>query len=79
MKIYLRHTRAQKVMNIVKTSTDNHITCNSDAIEMENAIAILSHSRSCYHNTLARLEDEIAMNSIYLFRNYMKSINEMNL
>ena len=64
MKIYLRQTRDEKVMNVVKTSTDNHITCNSDAIEMENAITIRSHSRSCYHNTLARLEDEIAMNSI---------------
>ena len=79
MKIYLRHTRDQKVMNIVKTSADNHITCNSDAIEMGNAITMRTHSRSFCHNTLARLEDEIAMNSTQLFRNYMKSFNEMNL
>ena len=79
MKIYLRHTRDEKVMNLVKISTNQHATFTSDAFEMENAITIRSHSRSCYHNTPARLEDEIAMNSIQLFRNYMKSINEMNL
>ena len=62
MKIYLRPTRDEKVMNIVKTSTDNHITSNSDVFEMENTIRIQTHSRSCYHNTLAQLEDEIAMN-----------------
>ena len=79
MKFYLRHTRDEKVMNLVKISTNQHARFTSDAFEMENAIRMRTHSRSCYHNTLTRLEDEIAMNSIQLFRNYMKSINEMNL
>ena len=79
MKIYLRHTRDEKVMNSVKKSTNQHAIFTSDAFEMENTIRMRTHSRSCYHNTLARLEDEIAMNSIQLFRNYMKSFNEMYL
>ena len=79
MKIDLRHTRDEKVMNLVKISTNQHAIFTSDAFEMENAIRMRTHSHSCYHNTLARLEDEIAMNSIQIFRNYMKSINEMNL
>ena len=79
MKIYLRHTRDEKVMNSVKNSTNQHAIFTSDAFEMENTIRMRTHSRSCYHNTLARLEDEIAMNSIQLFRNYMKSFNEMYL
>ena len=79
MKIYPRHTRDEKVMNSVKNSTNQHAIFTSDAFEMENTIRMRTHSRSCYHNTLARLEDEIAMNSIQLFGNYMKSINEMNL
>ena len=79
MKIYLRHTRDENVMNSAKNSTNQHAIFTSDAFEMENAIRMRAHSRSCYHNTLARLEDEIAMNSIQLFRIYMKSINEMNL
>ena len=78
MKIYLRHTIDEKVMNLVKISTNQHAISTSDAFEMENAITIRSHPSSCYHDTLARLEDEIAMNSIQLFRHYMKSINEMN-
>ena len=78
MKIYLRHTIDEKVMNLVKISTNQHAISTSDAFEMENAITIRLHSSSCYHDTLARLEDEIAMNSIQLFRHYMKSINEMN-
>ena len=79
MKIYLRHTRDEKVMNLVKNLTNQHAIFTSDALEMENAIRMQTHTRSCYHNTLARLEDEIAMNSIQIFRAYMKSINEMNL
>ena len=79
MKIHPRHTRDEKVMNSVKNSTNQHAIFTSDAIEMEKTIRMRTHSRSCYHNTLARLEDEIAMNSIQLLRNYMKSINEMNL
>ena len=79
MKIYLRHTRDEKVMNSVKNSTNQQAIFTSDAFEMENTIRMRTHSRSCYHNTLARLEDEIAMNSIQLFRNYMKSFNEMYL
>ena len=78
MKIYLRHTIDEKVMNLVKISTNQHAISTSDVFEMENAITIRSHSSSCYHDTLARLEDEIAMNSIQVFRHYMKSINEMN-
>ena len=35
MKIYLRHTRDEKVMNLVKNSTDKHAICNSDVFEME--------------------------------------------
>ena len=66
-------------MNSAKNPTNPHAIFTSDAFEMENAIRIRAHSRSCYHNTLARLEDEIAMNSIQLFRIYMKIINEMNL
>ena len=66
-------------MNLVKISNNQHAISTSDVFEMENAITIRSHSSSCYHNTLARLEDEIAMNSIQLFRHYMKSINEMIL
>ena len=66
-------------MNLVKISTNQHAISTSDVFEMENAITIRSHSSSCYHNTLARLKDEIAMNSIQLFRHYMKSINEMIL
>ena len=62
MKIYLRHTKDEKVMNIVKTPTDNHITCNRDVFEMENTIRMRMHKRSCYLNTLTRLDDEIAMN-----------------
>ena len=79
MKIYLRHTRDEKVMNLVKNSTNQHAIFASDAFEMENASRMRTHSRSCYQNTLARIEDEIAMNSIQLFRTYMKTINEMNL
>ena len=79
MKVYLRHTRDEKVMNSVKNSTNQHAIFTSDAFEMENTIRMRTHSRSCYHKTLARLEDEIAMNSIQLFRNYMKSFNEMYL
>ena len=79
MKFYLRHTRDEKVMNLVKISTNQHAIFTSDAFEMKNTIRMRTHSRSCYHNTLARLEDEIAMNSIQLFRNYMKSFNEMYL
>ena len=79
MKIYLRHTTDEKVMNLVTISTNQHAIFTSDAFEMENTIRMRTHSRSCYHNTLARLEDEIAMNSIQLFRNYMKSFNEMYL
>ena len=79
MKIHPRHTRDEKVMNSVKNSTNQHAIFTSDAFEMENTIRMRTHSRSCYHNTLARLEYEIAMNSIQLLRNYMKSINEMNL
>ena len=79
MKIQLRHTRDEKVMNSVKNSTNQHAIFTSDAFEMENTIRMRTHSRSCCHNTLARLEDEIAMNSIQLFRIYMKTITEMNL
>ena len=79
MKIYLRHTRDEKVMNLVKTSTNEHAIFTSNAFEMENAIRMRAHSRSCYHNTLARLEVEIAMNSIQLFKTYMKTIIEMTL
>ena len=79
MKINLRHTRDEKVVNSVKNSTNQHAIFTSDAFEMEITIRMRTHSRSCYHNTLARLEDEIAMNSVQLFRNYMKSINVMNL
>ena len=79
MKIYLRHTRDEKVMNLVKNSTKQHAIFTSDAFEMEDTIRMRTHSRSCYHNTLAQLEDEIAMNPIQLFRNYMKSFNEMYL
>ena len=75
MKIYLRHTIDEKVMNSAKNSTNQHAIFTSDAFEMETTIRMRTHSSSCYHNTLARLEDEIAMNSIQLFRNYMKSIN----
>ena len=67
MKIYLRHTRDEKVMNLVKISTNQHAIFTSDAFEMENTIRMRT------------LEDEIAMNSIQLFRNYMKSFNEMYL
>ena len=66
-------------MNSAKNPTNLHAIFTSVAFEMENAIRMRAHSRSCYHNTLARLEDEIAMNSIQLFRIYMKIINEMNL
>ena len=79
MKIHPRHTRDEKVMNSVKNSTNQHAIFTSDAFEMETTIRMRPHSRSCYHKTLARLEDEIVMNSIQLFINYMKSINEMNL
>ena len=79
MKIYLSHTRDEKVMNSVKNSTNQHAIFTSDAFEMENPIRMRTHSRTCYHNTLARLEDEIAMNSIQLFNTYMKTINEMTL
>ena len=41
-----------------------HAIFTSDAFEMENTIRTLMQSRSCYHNTLALLENEIAMNSI---------------
>ena len=33
-------------------------------LRCENTIRTLMQSRSCYHNALARLEDEIAINSI---------------
>ena len=66
-------------MNSVKNSTNQHAIFTSDAFEMENTIRMQAHPRSCYYKTLARPEDEIAMNSIQLFINYMKSINEMNL
>ena len=66
-------------MNSAKNPTNPHAIFTSDAFEMENAIRMRAHSRSCYHNTLARLEGEIAMKSIQLFRIYMKIINEMNL
>ena len=79
MKIYLRHTINEKVMNLVKISTNQHAIFTSDAFEMENTIRMRTHSRSCYHKTLARLEDEIAMNPTQLLINYMKSFNEMNL
>ena len=35
MKIYLRHTRDEKVMNLVKNSTNQHAIFTSDAFEME--------------------------------------------
>ena len=79
MKIYLRHTIDEKVMNSAKNSTNQHAIFTSDAFEMETTIRMRTHSRSCYHKTIARLEDEIAMKSIQLFINYMKSINEMIL
>ena len=68
MKIYLSHTRDEKVMNSVKNSTNQHPIFTSDAFEMENAIRMRAHSHPCYHNTLARLEDEIAMNSISIIQ-----------
>ena len=37
MKVYLRHTRDEKVMNLVKISTNQHAIFTSDAFEMENA------------------------------------------
>ena len=66
-------------MNSAKKSTNQHAIFTSDAFEMENTIRMQGHPRSCYYKTLARPEDEIAMNSIQLVINYMKSINEMNL
>ena len=79
MKIQLRHTRDEKVMNSAKNSTNQHAIFTNDAFEMDNTIRMQTHPRSCYHKTLARLEDEIAMNLIQLFIKYMKSINKMNL
>ena len=35
MKIYLRHTRDEKVMNLVKKLTNQHAIFTSDALEME--------------------------------------------
>ena len=66
-------------MNSAKNSTNQHAIFTSDAFEMENTIRMQAHPRSCYYKTLARPEDEIAMNPIQLFINYMKSNNEMNL
>ena len=66
-------------MNSVKNSTNQHAIFTSDTFEMENTIRMQAHPRSCYYKTLARPEDEIAMNLKQLFIKYMKSINKMNL
>ena len=52
------------MMILAKITPYKHAILTSDAFEMGNTIRTLMQSRSCYHNTLARLEDEIAMNSI---------------
>ena len=41
-----------------------HAIFTSDVFEMENTIRTLMQSRSCYHNTLARLKDERTMNTV---------------
>ena len=47
MKIQLRHTRDEKVMNSAKNSTNQHAIFTSDAFEMENTIRMQTHPRSC--------------------------------
>ena len=61
MKIHVVQTRDEKVMNLVKIPAYKHAIFTSDVFEMENTIKTRMQSRSCYHNTLARLEDEKAM------------------
>ena len=64
MKIHIVQTGDEKVMNLVKIPAYKHAIFTSDVFEMENTIKTRMQSPSCYHDTLARLEDEIAMNSI---------------
>ena len=52
------------MMKLAKITPYKHAKPTSDAFEMRNTIRTLMQSRSCSHNNLARLEDEIAMNSI---------------
>ena len=59
MKIYPR-----KSDEINQITAGKHAILTRDVFEMENTIRTLMQSRSCYHNTLAWLEVEIAMNSI---------------
>ena len=52
------------MMKLAKITPYKHAIPTSDAFEMGNIIRTLMQSRSCNLNTLARLEDEIAMKSI---------------
>ena len=64
MKIHIVQTGEEKVMNLVKIPAYKNAIFTSDVFEIENTIKTRMQSRSCFHNTLARLESEIDMNSI---------------
>ena len=51
----------------------------SDVSEMEYTIRMRTKQPSSYHNTLARLEDEIAMNSTNKLTEYMNTTDKMSL
>ena len=60
-----------------RKTTNKHAIFTSDAFEMENTIKMQTQQSLSYHNTLAQLEDEIAMNLMNKLSIYMKTNREM--